>query len=131
MSLRCTENGPTLWGKEKRQGQRVAAELLTQCEDWSGGGSFLGRTVDLGLSGLLMKSSNLLNRGTRVTVRFNLPPGPPGIHVEASGVVVRSQPEDRMGIQLLDLNESSQSALEEFVQQALGFGVGRHPCGTN
>jgi hypothetical protein len=117
MSLGYTASGSAPQGKEKRLGRRVAAEILMQCQGISDGGSFLGRTIDLSQGGLLMKSSNLLNQGTRVTVRFNLPPGSPGIHVEATGMVVRKTPEHQMGIRLLQLSESSHRAIGEFVQQ--------------
>ena len=78
----------------------------------------LGRSQDLSEGGLSVLTAETFEPQTEVVVRFNLPPYPPGIPIESSGVVVHARPGEQMGVQFLQLSERQREALARYVQQA-------------
>ncbi len=102
---------------ERRKYRRV--HLITQVECLARKLSSIGRTENLSDGGLLMLSPHTLDPNTEVTLRFNLPPTPPGRPIEAQGVVVRSQPGVDMGIRFLQLKDEDRNAINEFAQQSV------------
>jgi hypothetical protein len=65
---------------------------------------------------VLFRTADKADPGTKVNVRFNLPPVPPGVPVRAEGVVVRSKEGVHMGIQFSSLRESYANALAEYIE---------------
>lgn len=81
------------------------------------GADTIGRTEDISVGRLLMVSPETLKPDTEVTVRFNLPPVPPGHPIEGQGVVADTRPGGRMGIAFLLLKDEDRKAIAEFVQK--------------
>lgn len=103
-------------GEERRRSPRV--RLMTQVETLGPGASSLGRIQDISVGGLLTVSRDTFEPNSEVTVRFNLPPVPPGLSIEAQGVVAHVLPGVKMGIQFLLLKDDDRKAIDEFVQEA-------------
>ena len=79
--------------------------------------SLLGHMRNLSEGGVLIKSHGQAAPATKVKVRFNLPPIPPGLPVEVDGVVVHSRKDAGMGIQFLGMKDAQSKALSKFVQE--------------
>lgn len=109
------EAGPS-GAAERRRTQR--ARLMIQVESLSNLGSSLGQTEDISEGGLLMRARDTFARDTEVTVRFHLPPIPPGRLIESPGVVVRVQPGIQMGIRFSGLRDNDRQAITRFVEGA-------------
>lgn len=77
--------------EEKRSTPRVSTDLISQIEILPEKTPVLGRIVNLGASGILFKTAHKIEPSTSINIRFTLPPIPPGLPVEAPGVVVRKQ----------------------------------------
>ena len=103
--------------EDRRKRQRVG--LRTQVESRTAPDSSLGRAVYISVGGLLVQTSDTFDAKTGVTIRFNLPPLPPGRSIECQGVVVRVQPGVHMGIEFLQLKDDHRKATAEFVQASL------------
>ncbi len=73
---------------------------MTQVEGVIDKASSLGHTEDVSEGGLRVTTSETFDPPTKVTVRFNLPPNPPGHPIESEGEVVRTQPGKEMGIKV-------------------------------
>ena len=78
--------------------------------------SLLGHMENLSEGGVLIKSHVQAAPSTKVKVRFNLPPVPPGLPVEADGVVVHSR-QAGIGIQFLHMKDEQSQALSRFVEE--------------
>ena len=100
----------------RRKCQRVL--LVIQVESIATGASSIGRTEDLSVGGLLILTRDTFEPKTTVTIRFNLPPVPPGHPIECQGVVVRVQPGVHMAVEFLRLREEDRKAIAEYVEQA-------------
>ena len=79
--------------------------------------SLLGHMENLSEGGVLIRSHGQAAPSTKVKIRFNLPPVPPGVPVEADGVVVHSRQETGMGIQFLKMKDEQSQALSRFVEK--------------
>ncbi len=104
--------------EEKRRTPRIAADLITQVVLLPEKNSLLGHMENLSEGGVLIRSHGQAAPSTKVKVRFNLPPVPPGVPVEADGVVVHSREEAGMGIRFLDMKDTQSKALSKFVEEA-------------
>ena len=98
--------------------------MLTQVESLTPRKSSLGRAENISESGLLIITPETFDRDTEITIRFNLPPIPPGHPIEGKGVVVRVQPGVSMGIRFQQVRKKNRKAIEKFVRQAFE-GVGQ------
>lgn len=107
------ETPPT--GAERRRSQRVG--LMTQAEALGPGVGSVGRMEDISEGGLLMATPETFEPNTEITVRFNLPPIPPGRPIESQGVVAHAKAGVQMGIQFLLLKDDDRKAIAEFVQK--------------
>lgn len=103
-------------GREVRRSRRVP--LTTQVQSLSAQGTSLGRTQNLSEGGLFMLSPDTFKPETEITVRFHLPPIPPGRPIEGRGVVVHAKHGVNMGIGFLSLEDQDRKAIAEFVQHA-------------
>ena len=103
--------------EDRRKSQRVG--LLTQVESRTATDSSLGRAVSISVGGLLVQTSDTFDAKTEVTIRFNLPPFPPGRSIECQGVIVRVQPGVHMGIEFLQMKDEHRKAIAEFVKASL------------
>ena len=92
--------------------------LVTQVESKSSRAVGLGRTEDISEGGLLIRTPETFDSQSEVTVRFNLPPIPPGRPIETQGLVVHTQPGVSMGIQFLQLDDRNRNAIVGFVQKS-------------
>ncbi len=88
--------------------------LTVRVEHRAEGRSITGRTVDIGLGGILILSSDTLEPRAEVDVRFKLPAGQ---DVKVQGRVAHSTPGVRMGICFLHLTQDDQGAISEYVEQ--------------
>lgn len=104
--------------EEKRRAPRVAAALMTQVVLLPEKNSLLGHMGNLSEGGVLIKSHGQAAPATKVKVRFNLPPIPPGLPVEVDGVVVHSRKDAGMGIQFLHMKDEQSQALARFIEDA-------------
>lgn len=102
--------------EERRKSQRVV--LITQIECTATHDYTLGRSRDISEGGLLVFTTETFEPQTEVVVRFNLPPSPPGVPIEAQGVVVHVQPGEQLGIQFFELTDQQRQAIAQFIQQA-------------
>ena len=107
-------------GVNRRKSLR--ARLITQIESRGPGSSSIGHTEDVSETGLLVLTRETFDPPTEVTIRFNLPPVPPGRPVECHGVVVRSTPGVHMAIQFRNLGDGDHKALAEYVRQTSSQG---------
>jgi hypothetical protein len=78
----------------------------------------LGRTDNISLTGLLLRTRETFSPGTEVTVRFHLPPGPSGPLVESLAQVVRAKEGASMGMRFLELPDPDRHRLERYLRQA-------------
>lgn len=104
--------------EEKRKTPRAPTDLLTQLEILPEKTTVLGRIMNLGAGGMLFKTTDKIARSTKINVRFNLPPIPPGLPVEAIGRVVHSQQGVGFGVEFSQLEESNRKAIAKFVENA-------------
>lgn len=102
--------------EEKRKTPRVSTDLLAQVEILPEKTTVLGRLADLNKEGVLFKNADKADPGTKVNVRFNLPPIPPGAPVQAEGVVVHSKEGAHMGIQFSPLQETYANAIAKYIE---------------
>ena len=100
----------------QRKSQRVL--LVIQVESIATGARSIGRTEDISTGGLRMLTRDTFEPKTTVTIRFNLPPVPPGRPVECQGMVVRVQPGAHMAVEFLRLREEDRKAIAEYIEQA-------------
>lgn len=110
--------GKNVLKEEKRRTPRIAAGLIIQVVLLPGKNSLLGHMGNLSAGGVLIKSHGQAAPSTKVKIRFNLPPVPPGLPVEVDGVVVHSRKDAGMGIQFLDMKDAQSKAIAKFVQEA-------------
>ena len=96
--------------------QRRPAGWLTQVETRAG--MSLGRTDNVSLTGLLLRTRETFSPGTEVIVRFHLPPCPCGPLVESLAQVVRAEEGASMGMRFLELPAAARQRLEEHFRQA-------------
>jgi hypothetical protein len=106
---------PRAIGVNRRQALR--ARLVTQIESRGPGGSSIGHTEDVSETGLLVLTRETFEPQTEVTIRFNLPPVPPGRPLECQGVVVRSEPGAHMAVQFTNLGDEDRKALADYVRR--------------
>lgn len=103
---------------ERRRDKRAPVNVLAQIEIMGKGGSILGRTANISTGGLLVLTQNTLQENTEVDIRMNLPPNPPGIPVEAKGMIVHEKKGESMGIQFLIVNKEEREAIERLVSES-------------
>ncbi len=101
---------------QKRRNPRVSTDLLAQVEILPEKTTFLGRLANLNKDGVLFQTTDRADPGTKVNVRFNLPPIPPGAPVQAEGVVVHSKEGVYMGIQFSPLQEAYANAIAKYIE---------------
>ena len=75
----------------------------------------LGRLADVNLGGVLFRTADKAEPGTKVNVQFNLPPIPPGVLVRVEGVVVHSIEGVNMGIQFSSLQGPEAGAIAKYI----------------
>jgi hypothetical protein len=95
--------------------QRRPAGWLAQVETRAG--MSIGRTDNISLTGLLLRTRETFAPGTEVIVRFHLPPGPSGPLVESLARVVRAEEGAWMGMRFLELHDANRQRLEEYFRQ--------------
>ena len=100
----------------KRRKPRITTDLIAQVEILPQKTMLLGRLANLNKEGVLFRTADRADPGTKVNVRFNLPPIPPGVPVRAEGVVVHSEEGVRMGIQFSPLQEAYANALAKYIE---------------
>jgi hypothetical protein len=100
--------------REKRSTRRVG--IITQVECKAAGNVSLGYSHDISEGGLMLATRETLNCGTQVAIRLNLPPYPPGLNIEAQGLVSWVQTGEYMGVQFLQLAGHQQKAIAEFIE---------------
>jgi hypothetical protein len=100
----------------------LRARLVTQLESRAPVGSSIGHTEDISEAGLLVLTRETFDPQTEVTIRFNLPPFPPGHPVECQGEVVRTEPGANMAIEFHQLKEDDREALAAYVRQTRAQG---------
>ena len=101
---------------QKRRNPRISTDLLAQVEILPERTHLLGRLANLNKEGVLFKTADRADPGTKVNVRFNLPPIPPGLAVQAEGVVVHSKEGIHMGIQFSPLPEACVNAMAKYIE---------------
>ncbi|MBI4458919.1 MAG: PilZ domain-containing protein [Acidobacteria bacterium] len=84
----------------------------------SSGAYTLGRSQDASEGGLSVQTRDIFEPRTEVVVRFNLPPYPPGIPIEAKGEIVHIR-SGEMGIQFLSLSDRQRQAIARYVRESL------------
>ena len=102
---------------DQRKNQR--APLLVQVEIKATQEFSIGRGENISEGGLLVLSHSTLELKKEVITRFNLPPIPPGHHIECVGVVARIQSGTHMAIEFQHLKEEDRKAIAEFVKASL------------
>ena len=102
--------------KEKRKTPRVSTDLLAQIEILPEKLRILGRIMNLGIGGILFKTADKIDRSTKISIRFNLPPFPPSLPVEAIGRVVRLQQGVGFAVKFSQLEESDSQAIAQFLE---------------
>ncbi len=100
----------------KRRNFRVSTDLIAQVEILPEKTTLLGRLANLNTEGVLFRTADKAEPGTKVNVRFNLPPIPPGVPVRAEGVVTHSQEGVHMGIQFSSLQEAAANAIAKYIE---------------
>ena len=101
---------------KKRRNPRIATDLIAQVEILPQKTTLLGRLANLNKEGVLFRTADKAEPGTKVNVRFNLPPIPPGVLVRAEGVVAHSQEGVQMGIQFSSLPEADAKAIAKYIE---------------
>ncbi len=105
---------------QKRRNPRISTDLIAQVEILPEKRTLLGRLANLNKEGVLFKTADRADPGTKVNVRFNLPPIPPGAPVRAEGVVVHSKEGVHMGIhmgiQFSPLQEAYANAIAKYIE---------------
>jgi len=107
-------------GVNRRQSLR--ARLVTQIESHVPAGSSIGHSENVSQTGLLVLTRDTFDPQSEVTIRFNLPPVPPGHPVECQGVVVRAEPGVNMAIEFRQLKDEDRRALTAYVHQVRAQG---------
>lgn len=97
--------------KERRRTRRIPVQNRVQL--WSGGENIEGETINMSLSGMLMRARRRLAPGTRVQMSVHLAPGTKPITGE--GLVVRLIGGNQMGIHIERLDSRAEERLEEFL----------------
>ena len=105
---------------QKRRNPRISTDLLAQVEILPERTQVLGRLVNLNKESVLFRTDHRVDPGTKVNVRFNLPPVPPGVAVQVEGVVVHSKEGVHMGIhmgiQFSPLQEAYANAIAKYIE---------------
>jgi len=99
----------------KRRNPRITTFLIAQVEILPQKTTVLGRLANLGKEGVLFKTADRAEPGTKVNVQFNLPPIPPGVLVRAEGVVIHSKEGVHMGIQFSSFQEADANAVAKYI----------------
>src|ERR1043166_5912815 len=88
------------------------SRLVVQVHCWGNAAACVGKTVDISETGLLISTTDLLDVGESVTVRFALPVEHAAITIVAIGRVVRLAPgkEPLVGIKFLILPDEQRAA---------------------
>ena len=100
----------------KRQNPRITTFLIAQVEILPQKTNVLGRLANLGKEGVLFKTADKAEPGTKVNVKFNLPPIPPGVLVRAEGVVIHSKEGVQMGIQFSSVQGAKENAIAKYIE---------------
>ena len=100
----------------KRRNPRISTELIAQVEILREKRPLLGWLANLNKEGVLFKTADKADPGTKVIVRFNLPPIIPGTPVQAEGVVVHSKEGAYMGIQFSPLQKADANAIAKYIE---------------
>ncbi len=103
--------GSHLWHTPRRYPR---LPLTARVESLASGRHTTGRTGDIGMGGILVLSSETLERGTEVRVSFELPGGH---RVDVPGEVVHASSGKRMGIRFLMLSDGDWDAIAEYTEQ--------------
>jgi len=105
---------------KKRRNPRISTDLIAQVEILPERTQLLGRLANLNKEGVLFRTDYKADPGTKVIVRFNLPPIIPGTPVQAEGVVVHSKEGAHMGIhmgiQFSPLQEAYANAIAKYIE---------------
>jgi len=104
-------SAPLPW-RNPRKHPRV--RLVTQVESHTSHQVSLGRVENVSIGGMLILSRETFERGTEVTVRFNLPDGK---HVEAQARIAHTKPGEQMGVQFVDISDEARRSIAGFVQE--------------
>ena len=102
-------------GSERRKNPRKYFIAQVDCK-WQGA-FCIGRTLDLSIGGLLMATTEPLDPGTPVEVRFAIPLPPQAVTVEAKGVVIRANPRHSMAIKFTELDDYDRDAIRKFLEK--------------
>lgn len=100
--------------KERRSNHRVS--LVTEVVCRAESGAFQGVTLQIGEQGLIFRLPQPLHPGELVRLSFRLPTLQRPI--EASGVVLRTDSEQRIGCQFKKLDDAALRAVRKFVREA-------------
>lgn len=95
-----------------RRYPRVPVQTPTELS--VGNSSTLGEAQNLSLGGLLLRTARILDCGTEVTVRFNLPTGH---SISTRCVVVHAQPGNQVGLRFVQLEEHNRRAMAQFIRR--------------
>ncbi len=106
--LRVTQNTVET---ERRRTRRIPVQNRVRL--WSGAEDIEGETIDMSLSGMLVRARRTLAPGTRVQMSLHLAPGTKPII--GQGSVVRLTSGNQMGIHLERLDSRAEERLEEFL----------------
>jgi c-di-GMP-binding flagellar brake protein YcgR len=101
--------------EEKRKSPRRATDLIAQVTLLPERTHILGRLSNLSAGGALFRTADKAELGAAVTIRFKIPPIPPGFQFESEGIVIHSKDWNYMGIQFSDLPASATEMINNFV----------------
>ena len=97
--------------RERRRTRRVPVQSRVQLR--SGAEHIEGETIDMSLSGMLVRAQRTLTPGTRVHLRLHLSPGTKPL--SGLGTVARLTSSNHMGIHLEQVDSKESERLEEFL----------------
>ncbi len=105
---------------EKRIHPRKTLRTKVIFEDETGEGFIYFYSTDVSRGGIFLESDIPLKQGTRAFLSFTLGEGSPPLRVTAQVVRIEKQSDNSlpvigMGIQFVDLPESVQKALQDFI----------------
>src|ERR1041385_9041654 len=94
------------------------SRLVVQVDCRGNAAACVGKTVDISETGLLISTTDQLDVGESVKVRFALPVEHNAITIEATGIVVRLVPgkEPLMGIKFSILPDEQRAAIRRFIE---------------
>jgi hypothetical protein len=120
--MSATRSGPESRPIGVNRRQALRARLMAQVESHAPAGTSIGHAENVSEGGLLVLTRDTFPAETEVTVRFNLPPVPPGRPVECQGVVLRAEDAASMAIEFRDVKDDDRQALEAYVRQTRANG---------